>query len=182
MKLATKRLILRPFTLADVAGVHAYSKKESVTRFMLWGPNKLSDSEAFVRSVLKASQEVPQYNYDFIVTLKDGTIIGACGIYFKELNSAPSLGWIIDDLYWNEGYGTEMGSALLLYAFKQLKIARVYATCDSENIGSARVMEKIGMRFVRESVRDFTKLGKRIEKLYEITALEYNLSTHKTFI
>ena len=182
MKLATKRLLLRPFTLEDVNAVHAYSKKESVTRFMVWGPNKLKDSEDFVKSVLVSSKEVPLYNHDFIATLKDGTVIGACGLYFKDLNKAPSLGWVIDDLYWNMGYGTEMGSALLRYAFKHLSIPRVYATCDSENIGSSRVMEKIGMRFVGEKTSESPKLSKRIEKIYEITALEYNLLTHKTFI
>ncbi len=182
MKLATKRLILRPFTIEDVNAVHAYSQKESVTKYMLWGPNKAEDSERFVKSVLKSSKEVPQYNHDFIVALKDGTVIGACGVYFKDMKKAPSLGWIFDDLYWNKGYGTEAAGAVLLYVFKHLGLSRVYATCFIENIGSARVMEKIGMRFVEERVNESVKQGKRIEKVYEITALEYKLNTHKTFI
>ena len=99
MKLATKRLLLRPFTLEDINAVHAYSKKESVTRFMVWGPNKLKDSEDFVKSVLVSSKEVPLYNHDFIATFKRReSFIGACGLYFKDINKAPSLGWVIDDL------------------------------------------------------------------------------------
>lgn len=182
MKLATKRLILRPFTFADVDGVHAYSKKPSVTHFMVWGPNTLDDTKAFVRLVIKKGEEKPRYNYDFLVTLKDGTIIGACGIYFTDLSKAPSLGWVYDDTYWNQGYGTEAARALLAFAFNTLRLPKIRVMCIKENIGSKRIMEKVGLRFVGENYKEYPKLGKQVELVYELTALEYKLNNHKTFI
>lgn len=182
MRLATKRLVLRPFTLNDVDNVHRYSHKESVTKYMEWGPNTLAETEKFVKNVVYKSRVEPRYDYDFIVTLKDGTVIGACSINFKELSLPPSLGWVYDEPYWNNGYGTEVGRALLLYAFNTLKVRQVFATCDSENKGSSRIMEKIGMRFVKEIPQELNKLGKRLTKYYEVTALEYRLNNHKTFI
>jgi RimJ/RimL family protein N-acetyltransferase len=45
--------------------------------------------------------------------------------------------------------------ALLAYAFEELRVYRVYATCSPENSASARVLEKIGMRregYLRENL------------------------------
>ena len=159
MKLATKRLILRPFTNEDIPAVHHYSKKETVTAFMEWGPNTLQDTQLFVKLVMHKAGEVPRYNYDFLVTLKDGTVIGACGIYFSDPEKAPTLGWVYDDDYWNKGYGTEAASALLAYFFKTLRGKVIRADCVKENIGSKRIMEKLGMRYVKTYLKDVSKLG-----------------------
>ena len=66
MKLATKRLILRPFTLNDVDAVQKYSSKESVTRYMMWGLNKYEDTKRFVSSVVSRNSETPR---DFLILL-----------------------------------------------------------------------------------------------------------------
>jgi RimJ/RimL family protein N-acetyltransferase len=47
---------------------------------------------------------------------------------------------------WRQGYATEMGGALLKFGFDELGLHRISARCDSENIASYKVMEKIGMR------------------------------------
>lgn len=44
------------------------------------------------------------------------------------------------------GYGTEMGKALLNFAFGTIGLRRIIAGCNAENIASYRIMEKIGMR------------------------------------
>lgn len=48
--------------------------------------------------------------------------------------------------YYNKGYASEAASAILKYGFEDLKLHRIVATCQPENIPSYRVMEKIGMR------------------------------------
>ncbi|MDY0214716.1 MAG: GNAT family N-acetyltransferase [Bacilli bacterium] len=182
MKIATKRLLLRPFSLDDIDDVHAYSSNLNVTKYMEWGPNTYEDTKTFVKSVVRNHHNPARLNHDFIVSLKDGKVIGACSLNFQELDKAPSLGWVYHEDFWGQGYGTEVGYALLSYAFKTLKLRKVYATCDKENIGSKRIMEKIGMRFVEEKECSSKKMGSRIELRYELTALEYNLNNHKTFI
>lgn len=182
MKIASKRLILRPFTLNDVDNVDRYSKKESVTTFMVWGPNTFEQTENFVKHVVYQSRLKPQLEHHFMVQLKEGPVIGACSITFDKLSEPPALGWVFDDQYWNQGYGTETAKALLSYAFNTLKVRQVYATCQEENIGSARVMEKNAMRYVKTISKEYPKLGKVMVRVYEITALEYRLNNHKTFI
>jgi len=47
---------------------------------------------------------------------------------------------------WGLGYATEAAAALLRYGFDQLGLHKISASCDPENIGSVRVLTKIGMR------------------------------------
>lgn len=44
---------------------------------------------------------------------------------------------------WNQGFGTQM-LALALEEANKLGLSKVLITCDDDNIGSARVMEKNG--------------------------------------
>ena len=53
MKIATKRLLLRPFSLDDIDDVHAYSSNLNVTKYMEWGPNTYEDTKTFVKSVVR---------------------------------------------------------------------------------------------------------------------------------
>jgi ribosomal-protein-alanine N-acetyltransferase len=53
---------------------------------------------------------------------------------------------VLNRKFWRQGYATEVAQALLKFGFNQLKLHRIFATCDPENIASAHVMEKIGMQ------------------------------------
>jgi RimJ/RimL family protein N-acetyltransferase len=41
---------------------------------------------------------------------------------------------------------TEAARAVLRFGFTELKLHRIFATCRPANIGSARVLEKLGMQ------------------------------------
>ena len=56
------------------------------------------------------------------------------------------LGYAYDRSVWGMGYATEAALAMLELAFDVLGVRRVWASCDSVNTGSARVLEKVGMR------------------------------------
>jgi RimJ/RimL family protein N-acetyltransferase len=55
------------------------------------------------------------------------------------------IGYVLARVHWGKGYMTEAATALRDWAFNQPEIFRVYATTSVDNIGSRRVMEKIGM-------------------------------------
>lgn len=55
------------------------------------------------------------------------------------------LGYVLGRRYWNRGYVTEAAHAVLVQAFSYSSVYRVWATCDIDNLASARVLEKIGM-------------------------------------
>ena len=58
-----------------------------------------------------------------------------------------SLGYALAYEYWGKGVTTEAAQALIDYAFESHSPHLIMAWCISENTGSARVMQKLGMTF-----------------------------------
>lgn len=147
MELISNRLILREFSHADFEEVHLYASNIENIKYMIWGPNTEEDTIEFLEECIENSNRKPRTQYDFAVVLKEsGKVIGGCGIYLNETLDEGMLGWILNKNYWKQGYMTEAGKELVRFSFEDLKLHRLYSYCDSENYGSFRVMENLGMR------------------------------------
>ena len=145
--LETDRLILRPFVEEDFAAVHAYGGNLANVKYMTFGPNSEEETRSFISRTIKAAEANPRTHYDFAISLREtGRLIGGCGIYLDAELDQGFMGWILHMDFWKQGYGTELAAALLKFGFEELKLHRIRATCNSENYGSFRVMERNGMR------------------------------------
>lgn len=143
--LETEHLLLRKFTENDFVAVHSYASCSENVAYMIWGPNSEEQTQAFITMAMKRADENPCINYQYAAILKNTDIlVGACNLSLS--GDEAEIGWILHHKYWKQGYGTEMGKALLKFGFTDLKLHRILAHCDAENYGSFRVMEKIGMR------------------------------------
>jgi ribosomal-protein-alanine N-acetyltransferase len=58
------------------------------------------------------------------------------------------IGYTLHPDQWGRGYATEAATALVGFGFSQLHLARITATCRPENVASAGVLQKIGMKQV----------------------------------
>ncbi len=146
LKLETERLTLRPPCIEDFEGVHAYASVPENVRFMVWGPNAEEDTRKFLNESIEKWKAEPIVEYEFIITLKDGRIIGGCGIYLNKERNTAMLGWILHRDFWHHGYMTEAANAMMKYGFETLGLHRIYATCNADNTASFHVMERLGMR------------------------------------
>lgn len=147
MELVTERVILREFKEEDFNAVHAYASNIENIKYMLWGPNTEEDTKQYLMECMESVIERPRKKYEFAVTLKDsGKLIGGCGIYLNDSLDQGMLGWVLHMDYWKQGFMTEVGKELVQFAFNNLKLHRLYATCAAENYGSYKVMENLGMR------------------------------------
>lgn len=143
--LETKRLLLRKFAPDDFTAVHSYASVPENTVYMGWGPNTEAQTRAFLNMAITKAEETPCVDYQYAAVLKEtGRLIGACNLTIA--GDEAEIGWILHRDVWKQGLGSEMGRALLERGFDELKLHRIYAHCDAENIASYRVMEKIGMR------------------------------------
>ncbi len=143
--LKTERMILRKFTQDDFEAVHSYASVPENIIYMMWGPNTQDETRAFIHMAISKAEETPCMNYQYAAVLKDnGKLIGACNLALS--GDEAEIGWILHRDYWKQGYGPEMGRAMLKLGFEELHLHRIIAHCDAENYGSYRVMEKIGMR------------------------------------
>ncbi len=144
--LETERLILRQFEETDFEAVHAYASVAENVQYMVWGPNEESHTKAFILQAIAKSMEVPCKNFQYATVLKSSKkLIGACNLAITGDDEAV-IGWILHRDYWKQGFGTEMGKRIVEFGFNELGLHRITAHCDTENYGSYRVMERIGMR------------------------------------
>lgn len=146
--LETERLRLRKLTRADIPDVFAYASDAEVSAQTTWNPHQTQEqSRQFVERVLRVYQygEVGPWGVEH---KGDGRIIGTCG--FNDLDTyhrRAEIGYALARPYWNLGLTTEAVTAVLRFGFGRLLLNRIQAMCLTANIGSARVMEKAGMRY-----------------------------------
>ncbi len=140
--LRTRRLVLRPFEPNDVEDVLAYANDPEWSRFLsVPRPYSIEDAREFVdRSVSIDWQEEPAFAIEY-----DGAVVGGIGFHIDSPNSRGMLAYSIARAYWNQGLMTEAAAAVVDWGFDQLGLAKIYSFADVENVGSWRVMEKVGM-------------------------------------
>lgn len=140
--LETKRLALRAPHLEDAKTVAmlANDRRIAENTARIPHPYKLADAEAFIGGANKAGGEAV-----FLITLRDETVIGACGIVNSE--PAPELGYWLGVPYWGQGYATEALHAVIDYAFTDLAHTALQAGARVTNPASRRVLEKCGFQW-----------------------------------
>ena len=151
--LNTSRLMLRPLSTNDLTTTHKYASDLNTTKYMYYLPNhNIGETLAFLHDAeMEWSKANPEF-YEFAICL-DGDHIGAVSLSHVE-DDRYELGWIVDKHYQGHGYATEAARELVKLA-KTLDAKQVIAHCDTRNIASRRVMEKIGMTFVLEQKRQY---------------------------
>lgn len=154
--LETERLILRRIEESDYLDMYDYSRREDVTRYLLWSPHPSPDyTRGYVHS-LRHQYRNGEF-YDWAIILRGGGMIGTVG--FTRLdpqNNCGELGYVISPRYHGKGIATEAASVVLRFGFQRLGLNRIEARYMAENLASRRVMEKLGMRFEgihRQSMR-----------------------------
>ncbi|MDP2412016.1 MAG: GNAT family N-acetyltransferase [Pseudolabrys sp.] len=140
--LETKRLILRAPRLEDTKPVAALANDRRIAdnTARIPHPYKASDAEGFITGANKADGEAV-----FLITLRDDTVIGACGIVPQE--PTPELGYWLGVPHWGQGYATEALHAAIDYAFTDLGHDALQAGARVTNPASRRVLEKCGFQW-----------------------------------
>lgn len=164
LTLETARLLLRDITEDDFAAIHSFGGNIANVKYMAWGPNSEQGTRDFIAQSMKRAQAQPRAEFDFALVLKaTGQLIGTGGIYGEKSWHTEQLidgnmGWILHMDHWKQGYGTEFCAEMLRFGFEDLGLHRIHVSCDGENYGSYRVMERNGMR--REAVQKEAILGR----------------------
>ena len=149
-------ILIRKFTLDDVASTFAYSSDFENTHYMLMVPHKsIEETRGFLKERIEAyEKENPEVLY--FAVLLDGLHIGEVFAYLSEKEA--DIGWLIDKRYWGNGYATEAAKLLVEYIKTELKRTDIVAYCDARNMASQKVMKNIGMEFVGSNgIRTYEK-------------------------
>ncbi len=143
--LQTDRLFLRRFILADAEEVAERCGKRELASGTLNIPHPYSvgDAESWILSQKKTREDGT--GVDLAVVNWTGDLVGSMGLIIDPRHGVAEMGYWIGVDFWNRGYATEAGRAVLSYAFGPLGLRRVYAFHFTRNPASGRVLEKIGM-------------------------------------
>ncbi len=145
--LETERLRLRAITMADAEDVFDYAKDPESNKYMPWETHvTMADTIEYLETIPKnhASRE----RLSFAITLKpNGKFIGSCDFHtISVTHHRVMLGYLLNRKYWGMGYMSEAVREMIRFAFEEMGMHRVSAHCDEDNIRSARVMERCGMK------------------------------------
>jgi [ribosomal protein S5]-alanine N-acetyltransferase len=147
MQLNTTRLLLREFADHDFAALRAIDADPVIQRYRGGQTITAEQTRAFIELTKRFAEEQPQTRYPFVVVLQsENAVIGACGLSITNYALREAELWyVLNRQYWRHGYMTEAAQALITFGFQQLQLHRIWAMCHPENIGSWRVLEKLGM-------------------------------------
>jgi RimJ/RimL family protein N-acetyltransferase len=141
----TARLRLRRPRESDVADVFDYASHPDVTRFMDWRAlNDVDQADTFVRESHQKWESNEEFTW-VVTDLASDSVIGAVSCRPKE--TEVDFGYVLNRSHWGKGLATELAIALVARLFADQRIARVWATCDAENVRSRRVLEKAGLAY-----------------------------------
>ncbi|MFC7687187.1 GNAT family N-acetyltransferase [Ureibacillus sp. GCM10028918] len=141
MYIESDRLLIRKFNIDDVKEVHEYTSNPFVMKYIPEGVLSMVETHSFI---IENMGEVAE---KFAVILKEeNRLIGHIAFFKYFGNHTYEIGWVFNSNYYNRGFATEAAHTILNYGFSELKLHRIIATCQPENIPSYRIMKKIGMR------------------------------------
>lgn len=163
--ITTERLILRALTLDDADAAFEWASDERVTKYMIYCTHQSTeDTKAWLRSIRNL-----EHHLDFgFVRRSDNKLIGSGGI-FRKPDGFWDFGYNFRYDCWGMGYATEATLAMMDYVRHTFGAKWFRSECAIENIGSARVMEKCGLHFVRNG--EYTKADGMTSyptKIYEL--------------
>lgn len=149
--LRTKRLLLRPFDLADAASVQRLAGDREVASTTLTIPHPYEDGMAKEWIETHAANWESRKVMTLAVTSESEGLVGAIGLHLKLEHRRAEVGYWIGVPFWNRGYATEAAEAVITFGFNELDLNRIEAHHFTGNSASGSVMKKLGMKL--EGVR-----------------------------
>lgn len=150
--LLTKRLILRRLNKEDADSIfNNWANDPEVTKYMTWNAHKsVEDTKQILDTWLNEYKEPKTIRYG-IVLKENNELIGAIDVV-DYIDNNPEIGYCLSRKYWNKGYMTEACKAVVEYLFA-IGYKTILIEADERNVGSNRVIEKVGFKFTNKETR-----------------------------
>jgi RimJ/RimL family protein N-acetyltransferase len=140
------RLTLRRFADADLEPFLAYLNDPEVARYQSWESYTEEQARAVIEQQKTRSPGLPGQWFTFALELKEtGTLVGHVALRMLDDRQAE-IGFTMARAFHGRGLACEAAARVLDYAFEELKLHRVTAVTDCENVKSAALLERLGMR------------------------------------
>jgi RimJ/RimL family protein N-acetyltransferase len=150
-RLETARLLLRAFTPADLDALYRIVRDPEVMRYIGDGhPLTRAETGRNLATIISAFHR-RGFGRWALVLKETGALAGYCGLSMGSQEVGVELAYLLAKSDWGRGLATEAGAACLRYGFEQLGLGSIAALTRPDNARSRRVMERLGMKYVRDS-------------------------------
>lgn len=150
----TPRLILRQFTEDDAPLILELNSDPEIVKYV-HEPTLKTEEEA---KTILLNNILPQYKNNLgrwaIHTKDNNEFIGWCGLKYRPEPDEIDLGYRLIQKAWGKGFATEAAQYTLDHGFKTLSLKLITGRAHIENIASIKVLEKLGMDYIGESIVD----------------------------
>ncbi len=149
----TERLLLRKPKETDPEPMfHNWANDSEVTKYLTWNPHgSIEITKQVIRFWLE--EEKDPKTIRFVITLKgEDEPIGSIDVV-RYIDGNPEIGYCLAKKYWNQGLMTEACKAFIQLLF-DLGFHKILINAAEENVGSNKVIEKCGFKFVRKERRE----------------------------
>jgi RimJ/RimL family protein N-acetyltransferase len=151
----SKRILLRKFVIEDYESVF---KIGSNTKVQKHTGEKILKSPIEAKDIIKDRylSDYKNYGYGRLAAIfkPENKIIGFAGLKYLPQFKESDIGFRFLPEYWGKGIATEISIEIIKYGFEFLKLKRIIGIADPENIGSCRVLEKVGLKFYKFDTYD----------------------------
>ena len=171
----TERLVLRPVTLDDAEAMFEYASDKENTRYTFPTNQSLEETKNNIAQFYLANP-LGRWGIELKST---GEFIGTIDLLkLDTVLKKATIGYIINQKYWNQGLTTEANRAVIELAFEKIGMNKLDAFYDKDNPASGKVMEKSGMRFSHEE--PYARMDQH-EKGRIVTRVHYILTKEEYF-
>ena len=163
----TERTILKPMAVEDAPFVYELvNTKEWIENIGQRNVHSEEDAKKYIQHKMVDHYEKHGYG-NFLMTRKsDNQKIGCISLYNRDDVDGVDIGFAMLPDYMGKGYAYEGAVAVRNVARNDLKISGITAFTTKENIGSQKLIEKLGLQFKKTII-----FGDEKEELllYELT-------------
>jgi RimJ/RimL family protein N-acetyltransferase len=140
----TEHLLMRPWVFEDVRAVVEYAADNEWSRY-LPVPNPYTEEDA--RKFIAAQVLLDRQQHSSWAIEYRGVVSGGINLRFLADLRIGEMGYSIARELWGRGLAAEAAAAILDAAFNACpSLMRVRAMADARNVGSIRVLNKVGMK------------------------------------
>jgi len=147
----TERLVLRPFVHQDAVPLHQILAVDGVLRY--YASSDPPDLERVERLVSRQIEHWEEHGYGWwaVDHKANKELIGWNGLRYLPETDEIEIGYLLARPYWGQGLATEGAQVGMKFGFEKLKIPTIIGIVHPENIASQRVLEKNGLKFLKEA-------------------------------
>jgi RimJ/RimL family protein N-acetyltransferase len=153
--LATSRLTLRRWRADDLDALAAVDADPEVMRYIMDGrPRTRPESAAGLDRMMRHWEE-HGFGLFAVELTGTGAFAGWAGLstptFLPEVLPAVEIGWRLARRFWGFGYATEAATEVMRFA-EDLGLGPLISIRHVDNVRSARVMAKLGLRHAFDTV------------------------------